>query len=118
MTISGPIYGSGELTKLGGGTLILSGTDTYAGGTDVEGGTLQVMNSNAVYYDTGLIVGTNGTVDIGAPTGAAAIFVARSSPAASSAGAVAAVPEPGTLALLAVGALAAAMAAWRRRKGS
>ena len=93
VTFNTAIGGSGGLTKLGAGTLILNDSNSYGGGTDVEGGTLQVMNSNSLNYDTGLTVGTNGTVDIGAPTGAAAAFVARSVPAASAAGAVAAVPE-------------------------
>ena len=33
--------GSGSLTKSGAGTLILTGTNTYGGGTTVSGGILQ-----------------------------------------------------------------------------
>ena len=42
-TLSG-ISGSGALDKTGGGTLILTGTDTYSEGTTISGGTLQIGN--------------------------------------------------------------------------
>ncbi|HMP58783.1 MAG TPA: autotransporter-associated beta strand repeat-containing protein [Gemmatales bacterium] len=53
ITFSGVISGSGSLTKQGGGTLILTGANTYAGGTTVSGGTLQIGAGGA----TGAIVG-------------------------------------------------------------
>ena len=110
--------GAGTIgVDVSGGELILNANDTYMGGTDVVGGTLEAMNSSAIPYGSGLSVGTNGTVEIGAPSGVGAAMVARSFSAASPAGAVAAVPEPGTLLLLTVAALAAALGAWRRRKG-
>ena len=119
LTYAGTIGGPGSLTKYGSGTLILSGTDnTYMGGTDVEGGTLEVLSSDTVPSGSGLTVGVSGTVEIGIPSGAGAAMVATSSFAASRAGAVAAVPEPGTLALLAVGVVAAVIGAWRRRRGN
>src|SRR5271165_7365060 len=40
-TLSGSISGVGSLTKNGGGTLILTGTDAY-GGTTINAGTLQI----------------------------------------------------------------------------
>lgn len=36
--------GSSELSKYGAGTLVLSGTNTYAGGTEIYGGTLSVSS--------------------------------------------------------------------------
>ena len=42
------ISGSGGLTKNNGGPLTLSGTNTYAGPTTVNGGTLQCNNVNAL----------------------------------------------------------------------
>lgn len=41
VSLSGPITGPSSLTKVGGGTLIISGTNTYSGGTTVAAGTLQ-----------------------------------------------------------------------------
>jgi len=40
-TFSGAMGGSGSLVKTGNGTLVLSGADTYTGGTVVTGGTLR-----------------------------------------------------------------------------
>ena len=41
-TISAPIAGSGGVTKYGQGTLVLSGANTYDGGTILSAGTVQV----------------------------------------------------------------------------
>lgn len=40
--------GTGKLTKVGSGTLTMSGSSNYAGGTSVEAGTLKVSNANAL----------------------------------------------------------------------
>ena len=40
-TLAAAITGSGQLIKQGSGTLVLTGTNTYGGGTTVSGGTLQ-----------------------------------------------------------------------------
>jgi autotransporter-associated beta strand protein len=52
-TINCPLAGSAGLTKNGAGTLILSGTNTYAGGTTINAGTLQVGGGGT----TGSILG-------------------------------------------------------------
>ncbi len=41
---AGAISGSGQVTEQGGGTLILSGSNTYTGATTVSSGTLQIGN--------------------------------------------------------------------------
>ncbi|MEI8373033.1 MAG: autotransporter-associated beta strand repeat-containing protein [Planctomycetota bacterium] len=53
LAFSGPIGGSGTLTKVGNGTLVLSGNNTYSGGTTISGGTLQL--GDAIH--TGTIIG-------------------------------------------------------------
>ena len=42
VTLDGAISGSGALRQLGGGTTILTGANTYAGGTTISAGTLQL----------------------------------------------------------------------------
>lgn len=63
LTISGPIQpvGSlGTLTKVGGGTLIVSGAATYPGPTTVNGGTLLV--NSAITSSSGVSVGAGATL--------------------------------------------------------
>ena len=66
LTLQGPITGSGALTKAGTGTLILTGANSYGGGTTVEAGTVQgnttslqgaIVNNATVVFDQG----TSGT---------------------------------------------------------
>ena len=101
----------GELTAAatGIGELVLSGSNRYTGGTDVEAGTLYVTTSDALPDGGSLIVGAGGTV-VFAPSPAVASAICS-----LSASQINAVPEPGTLALLGVAEITAA-AAWRRRR--
>ncbi len=56
----GAIVGSGSLTKLGAGTLTLSGVNTYSGGTNVSAGTVKLAGAtlNMVYTALSLAPGT------------------------------------------------------------
>jgi len=78
------------------GTLVLSGTNNYTGGTFVEGGTLILSSPNSLVSGTSLTVGSADafSMDVVVPSFAA-------SPASAPAvGQPAAVPEPGTFLLL------------------
>jgi autotransporter-associated beta strand protein len=61
-TINGQISGPGTLAKAGDGTLVLSGANTYAGGTQVLAGTLR---AGAVgVFGTGVMDVQSGTLDL------------------------------------------------------
>jgi autotransporter-associated beta strand protein len=99
---AGGIVGAGSSLVLSGGSLTLTGDNTYGGGTEVLGGTLIAAGDQSLPDGGSLTVGAE----------AASIFGASSlavSPAA------AAVPEPSAIALLGVGACALIAYRWRRR---
>ena len=64
LTYAGAISGSGQLTEQGGGVLILSGSNTYAGGTTVNAATLQIGNGGSGEYLTSpsITMSNNATV--------------------------------------------------------
>ena len=61
---SGVIVGSGTLTKTGSGTLILSGNNSYAGGTNLTG-LLKLTHDNAAGTGAISISSSGGTVQLG-----------------------------------------------------
>lgn len=62
-TFSGVLSGPGALVKQGGGTTILSGLNTFSGGTTVQAGVLKAGSSSAFGSQTLTIV-PGGTVDM------------------------------------------------------
>jgi fibronectin-binding autotransporter adhesin len=122
---SGSIEGGNPLGSLklvvnGTGTQILSGTDSYTGGTLVLDGILLLNNSASLPTGSSLTVGSGSAV-FGDVTPLAALSPAGDSGAGSgfvapAASSPAAVPEPGSLVLLAVGALLAFAVRWSKRR--
>ncbi|QQO34452.1 autotransporter outer membrane beta-barrel domain-containing protein [Bradyrhizobium diazoefficiens] len=66
LTLSGTALGSGSLNKQGAGALVLSGTNTYTGGTNVSGGTLRAGSTQAFGDPTsnGTTVASGATLDL------------------------------------------------------
>jgi autotransporter-associated beta strand protein len=105
VTLSGGINGLGSLIKTGSGTLVLSGTNTYTGGTTVADGKLIVTNPQSLASGTDLTVGN--ALAFPAP-----IVADEALPGGFSSSSV---PEPGSCMLLAASALATAFYVQRQR---
>ncbi len=116
-TIAGGALGAIGLVLDGPGTQVLSGVNTYLGGTaDIEG-TLILANDGAIADGTSLIVGDPSLVPaVLSPLPLADAASGTRIAADQASGAVSPVPEPGTLALFAAGIVVTALAARRRIK--
>ncbi len=64
----GLIGGSGGLTKIGAGTLTLSGTNTYTGGTFLNAGTLAISADGNLGDAAGRVTFNGGTLQFAAST--------------------------------------------------
>ncbi|WP_175104578.1 autotransporter-associated beta strand repeat-containing protein, partial [Pararobbsia alpina] len=62
LTQNGTIGGTGALTKIGTGTLTLAGQNTYAGGTSLDGGVVQVSADANLGAATGPLSFNGGTL--------------------------------------------------------
>lgn len=61
-TIAGNINGGGNLAKVGPGTLVLTGANTYTGTTTINAGTLNAAAPNALGSTTSVSVNSGGTL--------------------------------------------------------
>lgn len=66
------ISGSGRLTKIGTGTLTLSGTNTYQGITSVQAGTLKTVSQTSLPTSE-VSISSDATLELSAPSGDYAI---------------------------------------------
>jgi len=107
-TYRGNISGDLDLTQEGTGSLFLSGTNTYTGGTMVSSGTLTVVLASELPSGGGLTIGARGTF-IFDP------FAVGSSVVHDNGGGPVSVPEPASLTLLLALAGCAAGIWWRQR---
>src|SRR5208337_1629326 len=81
LTLSGGISGVGQsLTVNDQGTVVLTGADSYSGGTDVVAGTLIATNSSAIAFGTSLTVGA-GTPAFASPDASPSAAAAVAAPA-------------------------------------
>jgi autotransporter-associated beta strand protein len=62
LTLGIPIDGSGSLSKLGPGTLVVTGNNSFTGGVTINGGTIRVEHDNALGAGTFTVLGS--TLDI------------------------------------------------------
>jgi autotransporter-associated beta strand protein len=70
LTVGGPIGGGYALAKAGGGTLALTASNTYSGGTTVSGGTLTLSGSGTVSGSPAIVVNPGSTFYLNNNTGA------------------------------------------------
>ena len=115
LTITGAVSGTGSLTLAGSGSLILAGDDSFSGGTTVNGGVLYLTSNKSLPSGSSLSVGAGGTLIFDPSIAASPAGLGSAGEPVSSASTVSPVPEPGTLATLAVGAFCCiAVGSWRR----
>jgi autotransporter-associated beta strand protein len=68
-TFGGVVSGNGAVVKVGGGTLTVTGTNTYTGGTVVNAGTLSASVA-ALPVGRGVVLNNNSTLILNQPTSA------------------------------------------------
>lgn len=69
LTFAGVISGNGGIFKEGTGTEIMTGINTYSGGTEVSAGTISMQGTGVLNPTGALTVDSGGTFDISSATG-------------------------------------------------
>jgi fibronectin-binding autotransporter adhesin len=69
VSFSGPIGGTGTLTKQGAGKMTLGGTNTYQGATTISAGTLALGPAATLSNSVSIAVGAGATFDVSALSG-------------------------------------------------
>ncbi|MEX6724025.1 autotransporter domain-containing protein [Parapedomonas caeni] len=67
LTLTGVIDGGGQFTKTGAGTLVLTGANTYSGGTRIEEGDIEIDDASSL--GSGDITFAGGTLTLGQGAG-------------------------------------------------
>ncbi|MBJ7259935.1 MAG: autotransporter-associated beta strand repeat-containing protein, partial [Chthoniobacterales bacterium] len=63
-TYAGILSGTGSLTKEGSGTLLLSASNSYSGGSTIDAGTLQINGANRLGATAGALTINNGELQL------------------------------------------------------
>ncbi|HEY8336622.1 MAG TPA: autotransporter domain-containing protein [Tardiphaga sp.] len=73
VTLASALTGTGSLTKIGAGSLVLSTIEAYTGATIIAGGTLALSGIGSIAASSGVSVGAGATLDISGTSAGATI---------------------------------------------
>jgi autotransporter-associated beta strand protein len=73
--VIGPVSGSNTMTKVGEGTLVLSGTNVFSGRTTISNGVLKVVGNGLVTNTPSIDIASGATLDVSGRTGGSLTLV-------------------------------------------